>query len=125
MTRELSKPEQAVLDVLDEEIGKLEEALKKVQPHIDRLNKLKQTRRVLLNESGQTGGGGRSGVSLTQEEVILVLKDGPKTPAEIAEVLGHNNATVVRSHLHRGKDTRYKQVGSGKWALTEDDAEED
>lgn len=93
--------------------------LAKVQPKINELNKLKQTRRVLLSEKGTTGGGGNTYNKLSQEEVIRVLRDAgePLTPSEISEALGMADSTV-RSHLNRFKDTRYVRVDDG-WTLTE------
>lgn len=122
----LTKRKNAVLDVLDEQIEELEAKLAKVQPLIEELNKLRQTRRVLLDEKGTTGGGGRSnGPQLTQEQVILFMreKDEPVLPEEIATALGVANGTV-RSHLQRHKDTTYERTEEG-WVLIGDDDEED
>lgn len=109
----LSSDQEAVLEVLDARIERLEEKLKKAQPLMNRLNKLKQVRRVLLNEKGTTGGGGNGRTQLAQEEVIRFLREkGPSQPAEIAEALGVPGATV-RSHLYRGRDTTYRDDGNG------------
>lgn len=122
----ISTRQQAVLDVLDAQIEELEEKLTRVQPLINELNRLRQTRRTLLSEKGVTGGGGNGRVKLSMEEVIMFLQsqENGATPAEISEALsveGH----IVRSHLSRGKDTRYK-LHDGRWFLMEqgDDEEE-
>ena len=124
---EVSAEAQAVLDVLDEQIEKLEKKLAKVQPFINRLNKLKQTRRVLLDEKGTTGGRGNAGrAQLTQEEVIVVMKDRPDgvTPAHISERLGVDG-TIVRSHLNRHKDTTYERNDEGLWVYIGAEGDED
>lgn len=120
----LTKRKSAVLDILDEQIEELETKLEKVQPLIEELNKLRQTRRVLLDEKGTTGGGGRgNAVQLTQEQVILYMRerDEPVLPEEIAKALGVANGTV-RSHLQRHKDTTYEREDDG-WVLVGEDAE--
>jgi len=114
---ELRPSQNAVLEVLDEQIDRLEKKLAKVQPYINELNKLKQTRRVLLDERGTTGGRGNAGrAQLTQEEVIQVMRDRPEgvTPAHISERLGVDG-TIVRSHLNRHKDTTYERNDEGLW----------
>jgi hypothetical protein len=108
--------QQAVLDILDEQIDALEEKLKKVQPIIDELQRLKRTRATLLNERGTTGKISAS-TRLTMEEVIHTLRElGPSTPNAIAEKLGVD-VTVVRSHLNRYRDQRYDRNGEGTWHL--------
>ena len=123
----LTTRKQAVLDVLQEQIDELETKLKKVQPLIDELNSLKATRRALLSERGSTSGGAGNGrVQLSMEEMINYLTENPgSTPQEISEALGVGGQ-IVRSHLSRGKGTRYDNR-NGKWYLTEqeDDDEED
>jgi hypothetical protein len=115
----LTKRTESVLDILDEQIEDLEERLKKVQPLIDELNKLRQTRRVLLSEKQATGGGGHSGPQLSMEEVVRFLKEnGPSGPTEIAEGVGFDDRRV-RSHLSRHKGTRYENIANGSWALIE------
>lgn len=109
----ISAEQEAVLEVLDAQIEKLEKKLAKAQPLINRLQQLKQTRRVLLSEKGTTGGGGRSDVQLTQEQVIHFLREnGASQPQEIANALGVAG-TVVRSHLHRHKDETYENTDDG------------
>src|SRR4030095_6015901 len=121
----LTKRTSSVLDVLDAQIADLEERLKKAQPLIDELNKLKQTRRVLLSEKSVTGGGGKSGPQLSMEEVVRFLKEnGPSSPQDIAEAVGFD-VHRVRSHLSRGKGTRYSNPSNGTWGLVEDDADAD
>lgn len=123
----LSKRKTTVLEVLDEQIDELEEKLRKVQPLINELNQLKQTKRVLLSEKSTTGGGGNAGrATLTQEEVILFLKEnGPSTPAEISEGVSVAGATV-RSHLNRHKNETYMHNPStGNWSLVDDDLDEE
>lgn len=120
----LSKRSEAILEVIDEQIEELETKLAKVQPLIDELNKLRNTRRVLLNEKGTTGGGGRSGPIMTMEEVVRFLEEnGPSSPQEIAEGLGFDSARV-RSHLSRNKGTRYENTQNGTWQLLEGELDE-
>lgn len=122
---ELKESQTLVLNVLDEQIEKLERKLKKVQPLINELNQLRATRRVLLSEKGTTGGGGAAArAKLTQEEVIHFMReaDGPVKPAEIAQHFSVDG-TVVRSHLNRHKDTTYSLNGEG-WSLIGADEEE-
>lgn len=123
---QISKRQSAVLEVLDEQIEALEKRLTKVQPLINELNQLKQTRRVLLSEKGNTSGGGRSGVQLTQEQVIHFLREnGPSTPQQIADGCGVAN-TVVRSHLSRHKDTTYNYDPEDKlWSYMGEDEDEE
>jgi predicted HTH transcriptional regulator len=122
----LSKRQNAVLEIIDEQIEELEGKLQKVQPLINELNRLKQTRKVLLSERGTTGGGGNSArTQLSMEEVIHFLREnGASSAQEIAEahgVAGH----IVRSHLSRHKDTRYENVGEGQWQLIGEEEEEE
>ncbi len=122
----VSKRQSAVLEVLDEQIEELEEKLAKVQPLLNELNRLKQTRRVLLSEKSTTGGGGNPNVQITQEEVIRFLREnGTSKPQQIAEGLGVEG-TVVRSHLQRHKDTTYERDDeSGEWGLIEGGEEDE
>lgn len=124
----VTKRAQEVLDVIDEKIEDLEERLKKAQPLIDELARLRRTRKVLLDEKGVTSGGGRSNAMLTMETLIHDLREhGASTPQEAADRLGIP-VTVVRSHLNRYSDQRYAKNGDGKWRLigeTDEDDEED
>jgi hypothetical protein len=113
--------------VIDEQIEELEEKLKKAQPMIDELNKLKRTRATLLDERRTTSGGGRANAQLTMETMIHDLRtNGPSTPQEAADRLGIS-VTIVRSHLNRYADERYEKVEDGKWRLigNDDESEED
>jgi hypothetical protein len=127
----ITETQQAVLDVLDEHINKLERRLAKVQPLIDELNKLKQTRMTLLSVRGVTSGGVRNGTKLTMESVIQAMRDHDETTVnaiQLSQVLGVD-PTVIRSHLNRYKDERYEQVSRGEWRLigenTEDASEDE
>lgn len=109
-----------VLDVIDERIAALEKKLERAQPLVDELNRLRQTRRTLLNEKSATSGPGHSGPRLTMEEVVHFLQEnGPSSAQDISTALGFPSHTV-RSHLSRGKGTRYANVDNGTWALTEE-----
>lgn len=125
----VSKRKQVVLDALDGEIEELEERLAKVQPLINELQKLKQTRAVLLDERSPTGGrgGGRNGSVISMEQIILDLKtNGASTAVEVANRLGVPH-TAVRSHLNRYRDQRYRQ-DDNLWALigeTEDEEDDE
>lgn len=112
----VSSRKQEILDVIDAQIEKLEEKLKRAQPLIDELSQLKRTRATLLSERSVTGGI-RAGTKITMEQVIHALRqaDGEATAGELAEVLGVD-ATVVRSHLNRYRDERYRKEGDG-WVL--------
>src|SRR5215472_12993142 len=121
----LSKRQQAVLDVLDEEIRELQEKLTKVQPLIDELARLKRTRATLLNERGTTGKIS-NGTRLTMEEVIVALREmgGEATPNDLAERLAVDDNTV-RSHLNRHKNSRYEKNDDGTWALIGEESSDD
>jgi hypothetical protein len=125
----VTKRAQTVLDVIDEQIEELEEKLKKAQPMIDELAKLRRTRATLLDERRPTGGGGRRGTMLSLESVIHYLREnGPSTPQDVATALGVDS-TVVRSHFNRYNDSRYaKNNGDGTWRLigeTDDNTEDE
>lgn len=115
----VSRRKQAVLDVLDEQIAELEEKLQKVQPLINELNALRATRAKLLDERSSTSGGGRrmNGTALTMETMIHDLREnGASSPPDIARRVGVD-ASIVRSHLNRHKDVRYRQQDDGDWVL--------
>jgi hypothetical protein len=118
----VTKRQSAVLEVLDEQIEELEEKLKKAQPLIDELTRLKRTRATLLSERSVTGSiSGRT--RLTMEEVIHAFRtndNDPMTPAELATAIG-TDVTVVRSHLNRHADVRYRKNGDGAWHLIGED----
>lgn len=121
----VTKRQQAVLDILDEQIDELEAKLQKVQPLIDELAKLKKTRATLLSEKSVTGGV-RAGTQVTMEQVIHALRENdndPMTPPEIATAISAD-VTVVRSHLNRHKDVRYKREAEG-WVLIGEDSDDD
>jgi DNA-binding transcriptional ArsR family regulator len=91
---QLSTAKQTILATLDEEIGKLE-----------------------LSERLPTGGGVRRNSQLTMETMIHALReaDGPMETGELAEKLGVDQ-TIIRSHLNRFKDQRYRRTVDG-WEL--------
>jgi hypothetical protein len=127
----LTARKQTILDALDQEIDELSKKLEKVQPLINELDVLKQTRRVLLSERATTGGGGHSGPRLTVEEVVTVMRanrdsTGAKSMpvADIAEAVGYDE-NRVRSHLNRYRDERYERNGDGNWALIGEDEDEE
>ena len=124
----VTKRKQLVLDVLDEQIADLEERLAKAQPLINELQVLRATRAKLLDERSPTSGGGRRNAQLTMETMIHDLREhGPSTVLEITPRVGVD-ATIVRSHLNRHKDIRYRQIDeNGTWDLIgeEDDDEGD
>lgn len=121
----LSKAQERVLAVLDEEIEELEEKLRKVQPHIDNLARLRATRARLLDERSTTAGGGRRGSQLTMETVVHFLREeGASSVADIAKHAGVD-PSVVRSHLNRHKEVRYRQDSDGDWELIGEGEEDD
>ena len=123
---QLTRTQNAVLEVLDDEIEKLEKKLAKVQPYIDELTRLKRTRATLLSERSVTGGISR-GTRLTMEEVIRAFRDNdnePITPNDLAKELGVD-VTVVRSHLNRHADVRYRKNGNGMWTMIGEGNEEE
>jgi hypothetical protein len=111
-----------VLDILDEKIEELEKRLEKVQPYVDELNRLRDTRRVLLSEKGVTSGrgGGSAGPQLSMEEVVRFLQEnGPSGAQASADGVGFD-AHRVRSHLSRNKGIRYSNPSNGVWELLEE-----
>lgn len=113
----LTPRKQAVLDVLDEQIEELEEKLKKAQPLIDDLNSLRATRARLLDERSTTSGAGRNGSRLSMETVIHDLREnGASSVPDIAKRVGVD-PSIVRSHLNRHKEVRYRQDEDGDWEL--------
>ena len=121
--QKVSKRQQAILDVLDQEIAELAEKLQKVQPLIDELARLKRTRATLLNERGTTGGI-RNTTRLTMEEVIHAMGDESWTPNDLATRLSVD-VNTVRSHLNRYKDERYAKNGDNTWRLIGEGIEDD
>jgi hypothetical protein len=115
--QKVSRRQQSVLDVLDEEIRDLSEKLAKVQPMIDELARLKRTRATLLNERGTTGNIS-NGTRLTMEEVVAALREmgGAAAPIPLANQLSVD-VNTVRSHLNRHKDSRYAKLPDGTWEL--------
>lgn len=113
----LTKVQRKLLEAIDAEIEGIEEKLAPYQKYIAELNRLKATRRVLLDERRSTSGGGGKGSKLSMEEVIQYLRDnGPSSAIEIAEGLSVES-NVVRAHLSRHKDTRYEQGPDKDWWL--------
>jgi hypothetical protein len=113
----LSNRKTRVLEALDAEIEELEQKLAKFQPYIDELAQLRKTRATLLSERTTTGSVG-SRTKLTMETVIQAMRssdNGPLTAVEIADMVGVD-PTVVRSHLNRYADVRYRKDGSA-WSL--------
>lgn len=115
--QKVSKRKNAVLEILDVQIKELEAKLAAAQPFIDELAQLKRTRATLLNERGPTGTIS-SGTRLTMEEVIHTMTENGSsmTPQDLATKLSVD-VTVVRSHLNRYKDERYRKNGDGSWQL--------
>lgn len=115
--------QQAVLDVLDEQIEELEVKLAKAQPIINELNRLKKTRQTLLAERSPTGGVGRK-AKLTMEQVIHAFREhGDMSPNELADRTGVD-PTIARSHLNRYRDQRYEQGDNGNWRLIGEEGDE-
>jgi len=123
----VSQRKQNVLDALDTEIEALETKLEKVQPLINELQQLRRTRATLLSEKGTTGGGVSARTRLTMEQVIHAMReaDGSIAVGDLATGLGVGD-TVIRSHLNRYRDERYRKNGDGTWELIgeDDDGEE-
>jgi response regulator of citrate/malate metabolism len=122
---DLTSRQERVLEVLDEQIDLLDKKLKKVQPLIDELSKLRKTRATLLNERGPTGG--VRGNTLTMESVIHAFNKlgGEATAPQIADIVGSTD-TTVRSHLNRHKGSRYEQTDErGVWRLIGNEEEEE
>lgn len=112
--QELTSAQKAILKIMDKEIAKMEEELAPYQEKLNQLQQLKQSRRVLLSEKSNTGGGGGNG-QLSQEMVIAYLKEYEEvTPDDIAQHYKIPNATV-RSHLNRHKGTTYERTPEGFW----------
>lgn len=121
----LTKRKQAVLDVIDEQIEELEIKLRKAQPLFDELNSLRATRARLLDERSPTSGAGRGGSRLSMETVIHALRENgdPMSVADLSKKVGVD-ASIVRSHLNRHKDVRYKQDSDGEWELIGEEEDE-
>jgi hypothetical protein len=120
----LTERKARILDMLDQEIELLEDKLRKVQPFIDELQQLKRTRATLLSERTTTGSLSPR-TRLTLEQVVQALREnGKSSVASLAEVIGVDE-TVVRSHLNRYKDTRYRKNGDGNWELIGSDEGEE
>ena len=117
----LTRRQETILTVIDEQLEELEEKLKKVERIIGERDRLRATRRTLLSERGTTSGAGHPGTQLAMEEVVKFLSDSEDgaTPQEISEAL-HVPGATVRSHLNRHKGTRYERDEDGRWHLTED-----
>lgn len=122
---ELTEAKQAILDVIDVELEKINKRLRKYEPLIAERNKLQQTRRTLLDERSSTGGGGRNGARLTMESVIHYLREnGASTPQDVADAVGVPAASV-RSHFNRHKNERYASDEPGIWRLIEDEDDDE
>lgn len=117
---------QVALDVIEQQLTKVNKVLKKVEPLIARRDKLMAARRVLLSTNSTTGGAGSPRTRLSMDEVVSVFRSNKKktryTVAQLAEQLSVTPSTV-RSHLNRNRDTRYEQLEDGRWKLTETDDE--
>lgn len=121
----LSERKARIMKRLDREIKELEEELADVQPLLDELAQLRRTRATLLSERSVTGSIS-SRTRLTMEQVIHAFRENdndPMTPGELATAIGVD-PTVVRSHLNRHADTRYRKNGDGAWTLIGEDEEE-
>ena|SRR4249920_2828609 len=122
----ISTRKRSVLDVLDASIADLEKKLAKAQPLFDELTQLKKTRATLLNERTTTGSI-NSKTQLTMEMVIQFFRDTDNAwaqPQQIADHFGVPGGTV-RSHLARGKETRYEFDRDQGWRLYGEDEEDD
>ena len=121
----ITQRKQNILDTIDTEIEALETKLEKVQPLINELQQLRRTRATLLSERGSTGGGVRANTRLTMEQVIHAFRENGGTVgvSKLATELGVDD-TVIRSHLNRYRDERYRRHGDGTWELIgEEEAE--
>lgn len=117
----LTARQELVLEVIDQQIAELEKKLAKAQPLFNELNKLKATRRVLMDTKSTTGGGAaRSSTRITQEQVIHAMRQygRPVTAEEIAKDLGCEQH-IVRAHFNRHKDTTYVTPSRGMWELVD------
>lgn len=114
----LTPAQTSVLEVLDEEISKLEKVLAKVQPKIDELSKLRATRSTLLSERSLTGKV-RNGSILTMESMIHAFREADTETLNVGELSAATGApdSTVRSHLNRHKGVRYDSDGGGEWRL--------
>lgn len=122
----LSKRKKRLLEVFDEEISTLEAALAKFQPRIDELAQLKKARATLLSERTTTGAvGGRT--QLTMEMMVSYFRGNNNEWAQPQEIADHYGipGQIVRSHLSRGKDTRYEYDHEEGWRLIGEGEEEE
>lgn len=118
----VSSRKQTILDVIDEQIETLEAKLRKAQPFIDELHQLRRTRATLLSEKSVTGNV-RNGTRLTMESVIQAFRELNEAASvgDLAEKLGVTE-TVIRSHLNRYRDERYRTTARGWWELIGNDS---
>lgn len=114
-----------VLAGIEEELEAVNKRLRNYDPLIQQRDRLTAARRALLAERAVTQGGGKG---ISQAEVINALKDlGDATVSELATKLSATEA-VVRGHLNRGKDERFKvelDGGVKKWSLREPEEDDD
>lgn len=120
--RKLTDGEQAVLDVIDEQIETLEAKLAKIQPKIDELARLRKARATMLDERSTTG---TPRGSVQMEGVVHYLREeGASSVADIAAHLGTTPGSV-RAHLNRYADERYRKDEDGDWELIGKEGEDE
>lgn len=122
---------EKMVEEIDKELEKIEnhKAMKAVQKLLERKAKLQASRRALLGTGNKLTGEG--GNRVTQAEVVAWFKarledqgaDHKFSVADIAESMGHNEATV-RGHLNRGKGERFTKHDDGTWSLRDPKNEE-
>lgn len=116
---------ERALNETDKQLQLIEKRLTNLQPLIELRDRLQASRRAMLNDRSPTSGGGRG---TSQAEVVNAMRDkAPLSVYEISQLVGASEA-VIRGHLNRGKDERFKKDSSGNWSLREpenDDEEDD
>lgn len=114
---------ERALNETDKQLKLIESRLANLQPLIELRDRLQASRRAMLNDRSVASGGGRG---TSQAEVVNAMRapnNGEGMSVfDIAQAVGASEA-VIRGHLNRGKDERFRKLADGKWELHEPENE--
>jgi hypothetical protein len=109
----ISPAKQAILDITEEQLRKIEKKLAPFKELIQEQKDLLRVRSQILSERGGSRG------TINPETIRAYFSKRDNAPASVSRIARKLSIdpSALRSHLHRGKDKSYLQNEEGDWSV--------